>query len=289
MSLSEEQKKLRNKVDDLKEKALTMEIVEYDAGANTKETRSQYMRLVHYYHLLHQMGEEVDEEEQQSQAIANSLLREKIIKIKDKERQRKEVIQINLVSAHTGAFNIAEHFYEKASKDLCQMMITLMDYILQEKADMSVLYTAETESHRSYFSLLDEIAALNEDYVDSYFYLCAFDYCTEQISDFMDIKEYRKVIKEHSRIIENGIPKRVSDVMQTLKQIVAEDKIKAETFIDIERAFVPEPPYDEQILNKCYKKVLETKYDNNIELAMSEFGNLVIDLDYAYASCFRNI
>lgn len=286
MSLSEEKKKLRNKVETLKEKAMFMEVSEYDARANTKETRNQYMKLVHYYHVLHQMGEEIGDEEQRFQALANALLREKIIKIKDSERQRKEVVQFNLVSAHTGAYNIAEHFYEKASKTLCQMMITIMDYILQEKADMSVLYTAETESKRSYFSLLDEIIALNEDYLDGYFYLCAFDYCTEKIADYMEIKEYKKVIKEHNRIIENGLPGKVSHVLQTLKQIIADDRVKIEIFYDIERAYVSEPPYDEKILESCYKKVIETKYDNNIEQAMSEFGNLVIDLDYAYANCF---
>lgn len=286
MSLTEDKEKLRSKADKLSRAALFMEADEYDKGANTKETRNQYMRLVHYYHILDQMGEDRSPDARNSESLAYSLLKEKITKISDKDCQRKEVIRVNLISEHNAAFNMAEYFYEKASKSLCQMMITIMDYILQEKGNMSVLYTKETEQHRSYFSLLDEIEALNEDYLDSYFYLCAFDYCTEQITSYMDIKEYKQLIKEHERIIINGIPSRVTHTLEILKDIIREDNQKAEIFMDIEKAFTPEPPYDRAVLDMCYRKVLEEKFDNNIDVAMSGFSNLVIALDYTYAHCF---
>jgi hypothetical protein len=55
---------------------------------------------------------------------------------------------------------------------------------------------------------------------------------------------------------------------------------------DIELAYTPEPPYKEDILKNCYQEVLMNKYNNNIDLAMSEFRNFVISVDNTYEKYF---
>jgi hypothetical protein len=286
MVLNEEKLILKTKIEDLEKKTLDSQDMSEEFGItdNTKLTRNRYMRLLHYYHILSQMGEGNANNDKENMTF--SLLKDKILKITNKNVQERELVQINLVNAHTNAFTLAEHFYEKSSKSLCQMMITLMDYILQEKNNISLLYTADIEEYRNFPSLLEEIKSLNRVYLDSYFFLCAYDYCSEKLSDYMDIKEYKNLTKEHTRIIENGIPQRVSRTISFLKDVVKNDKAKSEIMQDIELAYTPEPPYKEDILKNCYQEVLMNKYNNNIDLAMSEFRNFVISVDNTYEKYF---
>lgn len=273
MSLSENTvTKLQKKVD--REKAQFIELTEYTS--NTYRKRQQLLRLAHYYHLLNNMGAEQTDE--RALDYYWSLANNRIKKARSYEGKEKEVAESRLVGEHTKAWNFAEYYYEKGNKVLCQMMITLMDYILQEKAGQSVLYGDRDKS--SYFDLLDEISGLNEEYVSCYSFLCAYDFCTAKIADFTGIEEYRGLLKEHERIITNGMPRRVTAAIDQLREAAGNDK--AEYFTDICRAFVPEPPYDENQLEQIYRQIVEKLYLGKEEMAMSTFSTLVVKVDEAY-------
>ena len=279
MSLSNAAKSLWGKIGDQEEDTLQFEIEEYASGRNTKQMRQQLLRLAHYYHLLQNLGDPNANSEKMEQYW--TLAKVKIQKAKDYDGRWREIVEANLIDEHTRAWNLAEYYYEKATKILCQMTITLMDYLLQEQAGISILYKGKDKS--SYFNLLDEITSLNNDYIECCCFLSSYDYCTGKIADFTGIEEYRQLVKEHERIVLNGMPGRVSEAMQKLREIAGESK--AEYFIDICRAYTPQPPYHEDILEEQYRKAVDY-YGGEVK-AMAMFSNLVIKVDEYYEACIK--
>ncbi len=276
MSLSEQQEAFKKRVAEYAEKMMGEEYIEYYAqNGNTKAVREKLIKTSHYYHILQLMGDPDLDEDRMN--ITLDLAKEKITKLKDRDMQRTEVVKINLIGNHTSAWNIAHYHYEKAVKTLCMMMVTFMDYIIQEQGGESVIYDGLDKT--KYFNLLDEITALNEDYQDDYFSVCTFDFCTKKLGKYMNVPEYDDIAKEHDRIGINGNPERVTKIMNKLKSICGEQR--REVFIDIEKAYTPEPLYSEEIYEACYKKALE-QYDNNEELAMSDFNGLVSWVNMIY-------
>ena len=275
MSLSEQQEAFKKKVLAYTEKMIGEEYIEYYAkNENTKAVREKLIRTNHYNHILQLMGDpDLDENKMD---IIFALAKEKITKVKDKDMQRTEVIKINLIGNHTSAWNIAHYHYEKAIKTLCMMMVTFMDYIIQEQGGESVIY--EGLDKTKYFNLLDEITALNEEYQDDYFSICAFDFCTKKLGEYMDIPEYSDIAREHNRVINNGNPQRVTKVMNRLKEMCGERR--REVFIDIEKAYTPEPLYSEDIFEMCYNKAIE-QFETE-EIAMSDFPGLVARVNMIY-------
>ncbi len=267
------------KIREQEENTLQNEIEEYASGQNTKQTRRKLLCLSHYYYLLSNLGDQNAKSEKMEQYRA--LAKIKIQKAKDYEGRRREIAEANLIDEHTRAWNLAEYYYEKATKILCQMTITLMDYLLQEQAGFSLLYKGKDKS--SYFNLLDEITSLNSDYIECCCFLSSYDYCTQKIADFTGIEEYRQLVKEHERIMTNGMPDRVSDAILKLKEIAGESK--AEYFIDICRAYTPQPPYYEDILEEQYRKAVG--YYGDEVRAMRMFSNLVIKVDEYYEACIK--
>ena len=275
MSLSEQQKAFKKRVIAYTKKMLSEECIEYYAkNENTKAVREKLIRTNHYNHILQLMGDPDLDENQMN--IVFALAKEKITKVKDKDMQRTEVIKINLIGNHTSAWNIAHYHYEKAIKTLCMMMVTFMDYIIQEQGGESVIY--EGLDKTKYFNLLDEITALNEEYQDDYFSICAFDFCTKKLGEYMDIPEYSDIAREHNRVINNGNPQRVTKVMNRLKEMCGERR--REVFIDIEKAYTPEPLYSEDIFEMCYNKAIE-QFETE-EIAMSDFPGLVARVNMIY-------
>ena len=273
--------KLRDKVNKEEEKSLFVEIADYESGENTKAVRGQMLRMAHYYHLLQNMGDE-DPENRSKLETYWAIAREKISKAKESETRWHEIAESSLIDQHTRAWNMAEYYYEKGSKILCQMMVTLMDYIIQEKADgTSILYKGTDRS--DYFNLLDEITELQQQYEECYYFLCAYDYCTEKIASFTNIKEYKQLNKEHERIIVNGLPKKVTECINTLKEIAGDSK--KDYFIDICKAFKPEPLYLEELLEECYQKSVK-EYQDEVK-AMTIFATLVIKTDEYYEAYMK--
>lgn len=276
MSLSEQQEAFKKRVLAYADKMMGEEYIEYYAkNENTKAVREKLIKTSHYYHILQLMGDQDLDEDKMN--ITLDLAKEKITKVKNRDMQRTEVVKINLIGNHTSAWNIAHYHYEKAVKTLCMMMVTFMDYIIQEQGGESVIY--EGLDKTKYFNLLDEITALNEDYQDDYFAVCTFDFCTKKLGKYMNVPEYDDIAKEHERIGINGNPERVTKIMNKLKSICGEQR--REVFIDIEKAYTPEPLYSEEIYEACYEKALE-QYDNNEELAMSDFNGLVSWVNMIY-------
>ena len=277
MSLSDNAKRLQAKVDREGKEALLLEIEEYGDGKNTRRVRQQMLRIAHYYHLLRNMGTGTGQEDLRMEhywGIANK----KIQQAKEYDGKAKEIAESRLIDEHTRAWNLAEYYYEKGSKVLCQMMITLMDYILQEETGSSILYRGKDKS--SYFDLLDEIIGLTDEYVSCYGFLCAYDFCTGKIADFTGIGEYRQLLKEHERIITNGLPGKVSETMERLREAAGAEK--AEYFFDICRAFTPEPPYLEDQLEQSYQEIIKKGFNGDEVLAMTVFSTLVIKVDELY-------
>lgn len=273
--------KLKEKINKQEESSLFIEIEDYSAGANTKAVRDQMLRLAHYYHLLKNMGDE-DPENTTKLETYWAIAREKIQKAKESEGRWKEIAQSCLIDQHTKAWNMAEYYYEKGSKVLCQMMVTLMDYIIQEKAEgTSILYKGADRT--SYFDLLDEIKELQEQYEECYYFLCAYDFCTEKIASFTNIKEYKQLNKEHERIIVNGLPRKVTECINTLKEIAGDSK--KDYFIDICKAFKPEPLYLEELLEECYQKAVK-QFQDEVK-AMTIFATLVIKTDEFYEAYMK--
>lgn len=279
VSLSEATKSLWVKIGGQEEKVLQIEMEEHASGRNTKSTRQQLIRLAHYYHLLQNMGD--SKANPKRMELYWNLAKSKLRKAREYDGIWREVAEANLIDEHTRAWNLAELYYEKATKILCQMTITLMDYLLQERAGFSILYKGKDKS--SYFTLLDEIISLNEGYQECCCFLSAYDYCTMKISDFVGIEEYRQLVKEHERIVVNGMPRRVMEVMEKLQEIAGEEK--AEYFVDIRRAYEPQPPYFEDILEQQYEKAVSF-YGDEVK-AMSVFCDLVIKTDKYYEQCVK--
>ena len=275
MSLSDKAIKLRDKAEKESEKVLMAEFEEYDAGRNTRRERRQLLRIAHYYHLLQNMG--IDDSGYRMEKYWE-LANKKIQQAREYDGKTREIAESRLIDEHIRAWNMAEYYYERGTKVLCQMMITLMDYILQEKTGASILYKGKDQS--SYFDLLDEITGLNEEYISCYGFLCAYDFCTEKIADFMGIGEYRQLLKEHERIIANGMPKRVTETITQLQKAAGDGK--AEYFTDICRAYTPEPPYSEDELERIYQKILKEGFEGNDVLAMTVFSTLVVKVDEYY-------
>lgn len=282
MSLSDVAKSLWVKIGDKEEGeegTLQFEIEEHAAGRNTKQMRRQLLRIAHYYHLLQNLGDPNANSERMD--CYWNLAKVKIQKAKDYDGRWREIAEANLIDEHTRAWNLAEYYYEKATKILCQMTITLMDYLLQEKAGFSILYKGKDKSN--YFDLLDEITSLNSDYIECCCFMSSYDYCTQKIADFTGIEEYRQLVKEHERLLTNGMPDRVTEAMLKLKEIAGESK--AEYFIDICRAYTPQPPYHEGVLEEQYRKAVEY-YGGEVK-AMAKFSSLVIKVDEYYEACVR--
>jgi len=273
--------KLKEKIKQQEELNFSIETNDYSYCANTKAMREQLLKLAHYYHLLQNMGDENLEISSKIEICLN-IAREKIQKSKESESHLKELAMSCLVEQHTKALNMAEYYYEKGSKILCQMMVTVMDYIIQEKANgISILY--KDENNASYFDLLDEIKELQQQYENFYYFLCVYDFCTEKIASFTNIKEYKQLNKEHERIIVNGLPKRVTECIKTLKEIAGDNK--KDYFIDIDKAFKPEPLYVEELLEECYKKAV-LQCQDEIK-AMTIFATLVIKTDAFYEALMK--
>lgn len=258
-----------------REKILGEEYEEYYVRKeNTKAVREKLIKMNHYNHVLELMDD--DEFNPDAANTLYDLAKVKITKLTDKEEQKKEVIKMNLIGGHAAAWNIAHYYYEKASKTLCQMMITFMDYIIQEQDGESVIY--EGLDKAKYFNLLDEIISLNDDYQESYFSICAFDFCTDKLGKYLDVPEYSLIDKEHERIHINGLPQRVTNVLNRLKNICGEQR--REVFYNIEKAYTPQPLYSEEIFKACYDKVIEQA--GSEDLAMTDFSALVTRVNQIY-------
>lgn len=276
MSLGDGTDKIRKKLEK-KEK----DIISLGLDLNNKSIREKLLVIAHYYHLLQNLGDDTRATKINFDYYW-SLARDKIQRAKESEHRLHEIAQSCLIEQHIKAWNLAQYYYEKGSKILCQMMVTVMDYIIQETTDgASILYLDKDRS--SYFQLIDEIAVLNRDYEECYYFLCVYDFCTEKIAEYTGINEYRQLNKEHVRIDKNGLPKKVMDSINMLREIAGSSK--KDYFIDIDNVINLKPLYVDKLLAECYSKAVQEYQDE--AKAMTFFSSLVIKVDEYYESYMK--
>ena len=261
MSFSERQEAFRKQVWAEAEKTMGKEYIEFARKSSRKAVRDKIIAMNHYYHILLLMGEPNLDKVQMY--VYNELASEKIAKLKDQELRHKELIKLNLLSTHTSAWNIAHFHYEKAIKILCMMMVTLMDYIIQEQGGLSILY--QTLDTTKYFNLLDEITSLNADYQDAYFSICAFDFCTKKMGDYLRVPAYNSIAVEHERVIHNGNPQRVNAIMQRLKEVC-----------DEKRQISKKPIHRSLFIQKIFLKYVIKTHSSNMKQKITRWMILTV-------------
>lgn len=253
MALNEKQAAFRQRTYEYAKKWLEND--DLSGGEITRDSLEGLIKICHYDHILRLMGDH--ESKNRIMYYAYVVAKDRAVKLNDRSLQNTALIKLNLVAAHSSAWNIAHFHYERAIKTLCMMMVTLMDYIIQEQGGESVLYSDLDKT--KYFDLIEEMTALNKDYILDYTAICAFDFCSKKLGVYMDIPEYADIAREHERVINNGNPRRVKIVMNRLKAICSDDR--RSVFMKIEQAYTPEPLYSEEIFEDCYRR------------AVSEFGS----------------
>ena len=273
MALNEKQQAFRQRVLEYASKWLDNDNL--SGGEITKESLDGLINICHYDHILQLMGD--SESKNRIMYYAYAVAKERFEKSKDRSIQQTALIKLNLVAGHTSAWNIAHFHYERAIKTLCMMMVTLMDYIIQEQGGESVLYSNLDKT--KYFDLIEEMTALNNDYICDYISICAFDFCSKKLGEYVDIPEYADIAREHERVINNGNPKRVKLVMNRLKAICSDNR--RSVFMKIEQTYTPEPLYSEEIFEDCYRRAL-SKFDSE-EHAMADFNSLVAKVSVFYS------
>lgn len=272
MALNEKQEAFRKRVLAYTDEWLHDDTLRGNGG--TKASLDRLLKINHYDHILRLMGAEGIKDEVAS--LAYTFAKQSALRRNDKAVQKSALVKLNLIDSHAAAWNIAHFHYERAIKDLCMMMATLMDYIIREQTGKSVLYGEPDESE--YFDVAQEIAALNDEYRNEYISVCAFDFCTKKIGVFMDIPEYADVAREHNRIINNGNPQRVQGIIDSMKELCTDSQ--PDIIQQIRNAYTPEPLYSEELFGLCYADAVscyETEED-----AMEEFNTLVskVSADY---------
>jgi len=272
MALNEKQEAFRKRV-----LAYTEEWPHYDTlrgNGGTKASLDRLLKINHYDHILRLMGAEGIKDS--VVYIAYTLAKRSALRRKNEAAQRAALVKLNLIDGHAAAWNIAHFHYERAIKNLCMMMATLMDYIIREQTGKSALYGEPDESE--YFDVAEEIAALNDEYRNEYISVCAFDFCTKKIGVFIDIPEYAYVAREHNRIINNGNPQRVQDIIDRMQELCAD--LQPDILQQIRNAYTPEPIYSEELFEQCYADAV-SHYETE-ENAMEEFNTLVskVSADY---------
>lgn len=246
---------------------------ESDGVRNTEGRRKKLLWFVHCLHILRLDGGISVNDEQEILAVEE--LKRKISRCSDSETVRKESIRLSVINDHTHTWYIARHYYEKCSKILCQMMVTVMDFMLEVKMGESVLYSPEEKL--SGIRMEKELALLSKAFNESYYYMCVYDYCTGKLAEYVDVPEYELLMPEHRRIVANGLPARLMRVadayckMMGIPDIIGDAAVKD-----------PEVLYDEKLLAQVYDSEISKYVD--LDFAMNNYQNIVAAVDYAYAA-----
>lgn len=246
---------------------------ESDKIRNSEARRQKLLSFIHYLHILRLDGSLPVEDNDEVMAMEE--LKAKIKRIADRDRLRREAIKLSVINDHTHTWYIARHYYEKCSKILCQMMITILDAMLEGETGESLLYTSAEKKNG--FSVEREISVLSKNFRDSYFYMCAYDYGTMRLAEYVGIEEYALLMPEHRRIAANGLPRRLERIVTEYCKKTGADKIIGESFVTD-----PEQLYDEKLLEKVYGDMAGDYSD--IDEVMHNYQNFIAEFDFAYAA-----
>lgn len=249
-------------------------VLDQTCTTNTPSVR-QLIRIAHYCNLLKKQGNEPHNASRVYRMTSGCIQKA----VESSEEKHRDIVDLSLIDEHTRTWNMAMYYFERGQKSLCQMMITTMDYILQEKSGLTILYKGKDRA--SYYNYVDEMNDLNADYLDAVYYESAYDYCTERLSEYLEIKEYKDIANERLRLINSGMPDRVQMSIDLLKEVAGKEKF--EYFVNVE--FCLHPRYDVNLLKEAYRKSISgyTSEQN----AMSVYAKVVVDTAGNYAKLIK--
>ncbi len=182
---------------------------------NNRTNRKALVRLAHYDYLLFLLSQNPSPSYRQRVAVllhnAETLLdlevsKEGIGKAKTREAYLLEKATIDLIDQHSRALVMALHYYEKASKILCQMLVSMGDELLRKDTGKSILYPDGKPAEA--LSLSDELQELLQEYRECYRFLSVFDYAVSRMGAAIKVPEYSLLVQQHLRILENGLPQK---------------------------------------------------------------------------------
>lgn len=273
--MSEKIEKMRSMLEDMDKMTLAA-AGESDKIRNTDDRRKKLLRFIHCMHILRLDGGITVSDNDEIMAVEE--LKTKINRCTDREKIRKESIRLSVINDHTHTWYIARHYYEKCSKLLCQMMVTIMDFMLEAETGRSVLYSPREK--QADVSMDKELSLLSGSFRESYYYMCAYDYCTGRLAEYAGVPEYELLMPEHRRIVTNGLPARLKRIADAYCGIMNVDDILKD-----EAVKEPEILYDEKLLEQSYQKEIKKYID--IDFAMNNFQNMVSAVNYTYAAEMR--
>lgn len=169
-----------------------------------------------------------------------------------------EQFTMELVDQHARSWMMALHYYENGSKILCQMLVSLTDDLLQRGTGQSVLYPTGKPS--AALSLADELAGLRLEYLDCFRFLSVFDFAVEKMGESIKVPEYGKLVKQHIRIQENGLPAKVEAAAQMAGVVLPTVTVEV----------------DPALLEGCWDELLQQQGQLRL---LSDFTAAVVSLD----------
>lgn len=244
---------------------------EFEKIRNTEGRRKKLLQYLHLSHILRIDG--LFPADEKAENMAGEELKQRIARCTDEDRREIDTLKLSLISEHTHSWYIARHYYEKCSKILCQMMVTIMDYTIKKKTGSFVLYTAEDDVKTE--GMEKELGVLSTQFEEAYYYLCAYDYCTGRLADYVDVKEYKQLMPEHCRITANGLPDKLDTVADAYNSFRDGVGVIAD-----ESVLFPERLYDEPMLEAAYAETLRDY--KNTDQAMEDYLNMVSSVSITY-------
>ncbi len=246
---------------------------EADRIKNTDARRKKLLHFIHCLHILRLDGSVQVNDRHEMLAVEE--LKSKLSRCADREKLRNESIGLSIINDHTHTWYIARNYYEKCSKILCQMMVTIMDCMFEAETGNSLLYTPEEK--KVHAGMEQELELLSKLFRESYYYMCVYDYFTERLAEYVKMKEYELLIPEHRRIVKNGLPARLQRIAAAYCSLNGNPDILKD-----EAVKNPEILYNENILAKLYEREVQ-KYPH-IDFAMNNYQNMVAETASVYTS-----
>ena len=194
-------------------------------------------------------------------------------KIPDINVEERIKILTRLPSLHSSVWHISQYYYEKASKILCQMLASVIDCLLWEKGNMTVLYEEGPIPYKT--GIIEEMERLSRDYQRCVYYLITYDFLTLDILPaYTRQKDYKRLSSERDRLKTNGLPEKVSRAIEMLS---AGNDENSELASELAEMFIPDPPAERFILEDLYQRLIEESFKDEND-AISHFVELFLVL-----------
>lgn len=133
------QEKLRKEVQDLESQVIAQGILLETKGFHSPLHPSEFERLIRLLHLDHILQLTGGKPSDLIEAVSRRV-EEAVLQLPHGELQLQATLKVQLIRSHKSVWQTAEYFYEKASKTLCQMMVTLLGTMIQDVKGTPLFY-----------------------------------------------------------------------------------------------------------------------------------------------------